>query len=87
MVDEMVVDEMIVDRLVGMRPGSPGTGVDLDVATAGNTEVVRAKMKTMNALKLNNEIEGILISPGRQHRIIRPITSRPGPFFYPGTVW
>lgn len=72
----------IVDSNSGMMLGSEGTGVDLDVAAAGNTEVVRAKMKTMKALKLNDEIEDILISLGRQYHIIRPVASKPGLFFY-----
>lgn len=72
----------IVDSNSGMMLGSEGSGVDLDVAAAGNTEVVRAKMKTMKALKLNDEIEDILISLGRQYHIIRPVASKPGLFFY-----
>ena len=72
----------VVDSNSGMMLGSEGTGVDLDVAAAGNTEVVRAKMKTMKALKLNDEIEDILISLGRQYHIIRPVASKPGLFFY-----
>jgi hypothetical protein len=42
----------LVDANSGMMLGSAGTGVDLDVAAAGNTEVVRSKMKTMKALNL-----------------------------------
>lgn len=72
----------VVDSNSGMMLGSEGGGVDLDVAAAGNTEVVRAKMKTMKALKLNDEIEDILISLGRQYHIIRPVASKPGLFFY-----
>jgi predicted regulator of Ras-like GTPase activity (Roadblock/LC7/MglB family) len=84
--DVMSVDGAIavavVDSNSGMMLGSEGSGVDLDVAAAGNTEVVRAKMKTMKALKLNDEIEDILISLGRQYHIIRPVASKPGLFFY-----
>lgn len=72
----------LVDSNSGMMLGSEGTGVDLDVAAAGNTEVVRAKMKTMKALKLNDEIDDILITLGRQYHIIRPIASKAGLFFY-----
>lgn len=72
----------LVDGNSGMMLGSAGGGVDLDVAAAGNTEVVRSKMKTMKALKLNDEIEDILITLGRQYHIIRPVTSKPGLFFY-----
>ncbi len=72
----------LVDYNSGMMLGSAGTGVDLEVAAAGNTEVVRAKMKTMKALGLNDEVEDMLITLGKQYHIIRPIASKPGLFFY-----
>ena len=72
----------IVDSGSGMMLGAAGTGVDLEVAAAGNTEVVRAKMKTMRALGLNDVIEDILITLGKQYHIIRPVASKPGLFFY-----
>ncbi len=82
----MLIDGAIAMALVdynsGMMLGSAGTGVDLEVAAAGNTEVVRSKMKTMKALGLNDEIEDILITLGKHYHIIRPIASKPGLFFY-----
>jgi hypothetical protein len=39
-----------------------GKCLDLDVAAAGNTEVVRAKMRTIESLRLDDTIEGILIT-------------------------
>ena len=72
----------LVDYSSGMMLGSVGTAVDLEVAAAGNTEVVRAKMKTMKALGLNDEIEDILITLGKHYHIIRPVASKPGLFFY-----
>ena len=56
--------------------------VDLDLAGAGNTEVVRAKLKTMKALGLQDKIEDILITLGKQYHIIRPVTAKPGLFIY-----
>jgi predicted regulator of Ras-like GTPase activity (Roadblock/LC7/MglB family) len=71
----------VVDSASGMMLGSAGSGVDLEVAAAGNTEVVRAKLKTMRQLGLNDVIDDILITLGRQYHIIRPV-SRKGVFVY-----
>ena len=46
----------VVDSASGMMLGSVGSGVDLEVAAAGNTEVIRSKMKTMRSLGLNDVI-------------------------------
>ena len=72
----------VVDYNSGMMLGSIGTGVDLELAAAGNTEVVRAKMKTMKALGLNDTIEDMLITLGRQYHIIRPSAKLAGIFIY-----
>jgi O-acetyl-ADP-ribose deacetylase (regulator of RNase III) len=72
----------IVDANSGMLLGSIGSGVDLELAAAGNTEVVRAKMKTMRSLGLNDVIEDILIALGKQYHIIRPMARKEGVFVY-----
>ena len=72
----------VVDYNSGMMLGSIGTGVDLELAAAGNTEVVRAKMKTMKALGLNDTIEDMLITLGKQDHIIRPSAKLAGIFIY-----
>lgn len=67
----------VVDMESGMSLGTAGgNGVNLDVAAAGNTEVVRAKLNVMRDLDLNTEIEDILITLGTQYHIIRPIKSK-----------
>lgn len=72
----------IVDSASGMIMGQAGSGVDLEVAAAGNTEVVRAKLKTMRALGLNDVIEDILITLGKQYHLIRPMARSEGVFIY-----
>ena len=72
----------VVDYNSGMLLGSIGSGVDLELAAAGNTEVVRAKMKTMKSLGLNDVIEDILITLGKQYHILRPTANKDGLFLY-----
>jgi hypothetical protein len=72
----------VVDANSGMVLGKEGTAVNLDVAAAGNTEVVRAKLKTMKALGIKDKIEDILITLNTQYHIIRPIVEKPGLFIY-----
>ena len=73
----------IVDSNSGMMLGAAGGGpVNLEIAAAGNTEVVRAKRKTMKTLNLSESIEDILITLGKQYHLIRPLRSRSTLFFY-----
>jgi hypothetical protein len=73
----------VVDSNSGMMLGSDGGGhVNLEVAAAGNTEVVRAKRKTMKALNLKDNIEDILITLHGQYHIIRPLGSNDALFIY-----
>lgn len=72
----------LVDASSGMILGEIGSGVNMEVAAAGNTEVVRAKMKTMRELGLNDLIEDILITLGKQYHIIRPMARKEGLFIY-----
>jgi len=72
----------LVDYESGMLLGEAGAGMDMEVAAAGNTEVIRAKMKTAASLNLNDSIEDILISLGKAYHIMRPVAKKKGLFFY-----
>ena len=73
----------IVDSNSGMMLGASGGGnLSLEVAAAGNTEVVRSKRKTMKALALNDHIEDMLITLGKAYHLIRPLGSNDALFIY-----
>ncbi|MFJ5926118.1 hypothetical protein ACIQF6_26265 [Kitasatospora sp. NPDC092948] len=77
---EGTIGVALVDYNSGMALGLIGGGPDLDlnVAAAGNTDVVRAKLRAMELLNLNEAIEDILITLSTQYHLIRPLTSRSG---------
>ncbi|WP_399208226.1 hypothetical protein [Streptomyces sp. SLBN-118] len=70
----------LVDYTSGMALGTLGGGKDLDlsVAAAGNTDVIRAKTRTMEQLGLKDEIEDVLITLGDQYHLIRLLKGRSG---------
>lgn len=78
------VGACIVDSNSGMMLGAEGGGgtINLEVAAAGNTEVVRAKRKTMKALNIKDNIEDILITLHSQYHLIRPLSSNDALFIY-----
>ena len=82
MMTDGAVCAALVDSTSGMLMGSAGSGVDMELAAAGNTEVVRAKLKTMRMLNLNDQIDDILITLGKQYHIIRPSSRKEGVFIY-----
>lgn len=72
----------LADYGSGLALGTAGTGINLDIAAAGYTEVVRAKMKVMGQLGLRDTIEDILITMGTQYHLIRVVASQETLFFY-----
>ena len=80
--DAMTIDGALgvalVDYTSGMTLGVLGGGPELDlgVASAGNTDVVRAKMRTLEMLRLGDHIEDILITLDSQYHLIRLLQTR-----------
>lgn len=73
----------LVDSESGLMIASEGGGkLDLEAASALNTQVVKAKLAAMEALGLNDKIEDILISLGKQYHLIRPLEKNPAVFIY-----
>ncbi|MFE2729157.1 hypothetical protein [Kitasatospora sp. NPDC059327] len=91
-IDEALKSAMTIDGAVGvaladyesgMSLGFLGGGhhLDLEVAAAANTEVVRAKVRALAALSIDDTIEDILITLGTQYHLIRPLTRTYGSLF------
>lgn len=72
----------IVDYMSGMVLGMTGGGVDLELAAAGNSQVVKAKVATMQSLGIKGEIEDMLITLESQLHIIRPTAKHEDLFIY-----
>jgi hypothetical protein len=77
------VGAAIVDFQTGMCLGTVGGGsIDMELAAAGNTEVVRAKKHIRTQLGLEDLIEDILITLDTQYHLIRMAHNNTNLFFY-----
>ncbi|WP_066555783.1 hypothetical protein [Croceicoccus bisphenolivorans] len=70
----------IVDGASGMAVATVGDlgKCDIDLAAAGNNEVMRAELKLLKLLKLDDGVEDMLISLGDWYELIRPMTDKTG---------
>jgi hypothetical protein len=67
------VGAAVVDWESGLCLGTHGGGtlLDLNLAAAGNTDVVRSMMRTMESLQLDDNIEDMLITLSKQYHLVR----------------
>ena len=77
---EGAIGVALVDYSSGLTLGVLGGAptMDMNVAAAGNTDVVRAKVRTLEMLGLSDGIEDILITLDSQYHLIRLLKTRIG---------
>lgn len=72
----------IVDSNNGFMLGAEGKGMDLEFASAANTELYRTKQKIMETLGIHEKVEDFLITLESQYHILYPIPHIQGTFVY-----
>lgn len=70
----------LVDNSSGMAIATAGNprNMDLNIAAAGSSNVLKAKQQTLKELALEEEIEDVLITLSSQYHLIRPLTDSSG---------
>lgn len=75
----------LVDAATGLPLGAAdeGSGLAVDVAAAGGTDVLRAMTRTLDGLRLGDDegIEDLLVTTTTQLHLLRVVSGRPGLFF------
>ena len=72
----------VVDSETGMILGKAGSGVEIDLAAAGASVILRARLASIKALGGDESIEDVLISLTSQVQIIHPLPRNPTIFTY-----
>jgi hypothetical protein len=96
-IEDSLIQALAIDGALGVALGDWKSGMclgfkgtnssafpesKLELAVASNTEVIRAKMRAIESLKLTEEIEDILIVLRTQYHLIRLTKTVSGLFFY-----
>ena len=78
------VGSALVDASNGMTLATDGGGqtINMEMAAAGNTDVIREKREIVRKLKLNDKIEDILISLYKSYHLMRPLEANGDIFIY-----
>jgi predicted regulator of Ras-like GTPase activity (Roadblock/LC7/MglB family) len=72
----------VVDSVSGMVFGKAGSGVDIELAAAGASGILRARLASIKALGGDEKIDDVLISLTSQVQIIHPLPTNPSIFTY-----
>jgi predicted regulator of Ras-like GTPase activity (Roadblock/LC7/MglB family) len=72
----------VVDSESGMVLGKAGSGLEIDLAAAGASVILRARLASIKALGSNERIDDVLISTTSQVQIIHPLPDKPSIFTY-----
>ena len=72
----------VVDSDSGMILGKAGSGVEMDLAAANASVILRARLASTRALGTKEKIDDMLISLSSQVQIIHPLPNNPTIFTY-----
>lgn len=72
----------VVDSETGMILGKAGSGIEIDLAAAGASVILRARLASIKALGSQEQIDDVLISTTTQVQIIHPLPQKPSIFTY-----
>ena len=72
----------VVDSDSGMILGKAGSGVEMDLAAANASVILRARLASTKALGTEEKIDDLLISLTSQVQIIHPLPRNPSIFTY-----
>ena len=72
----------VVDSDSGMILGKAGSGVEMDLAAANASVILRARLASTRALGTKEKIDDMLISLSSQVQIIHPLPNNPSIFTY-----